>query len=440
MTANAFMSVSLEPPLVLISVDRRTKMCGLLHEGDALRRERPVRDPGGAVGSLCRAPGRDCRAELRWCVKDTPLVDGALAHFVARVVRSYWGGDHSLFLGRVEYARQGAGHAAALPRRAATRGSVPMAIVVGVVGDSGAGKTTLTRGLVRVLGDSHVTHVSADDYHRYDRSRARELGVTPLHPDSNHLDILTQHLSHLRRGEPVLKPVYSHRDGRVPAAGVRAPVDLPRGRGPAQLPHRDAAHRCTTCACTVAPPEELRRAWKLKRDCTRRGYTTDEVLAELDRRQADAEVRRPAARARRHRGGLRAERRGDPAHLDADVILRDTLPHPDLSPLLDGSGRPALIKREREWLLRIPGDLDPAHAAELEEAVWERMSFASHLRIRRLGEFTVGTDLLRSDSLALVQLLILYHVVTARAALAIGGSPPRAEPRWATGADSALHA
>jgi len=33
MTANAFMSVSLEPPLVLISVDRRTKMCTMLHEG-----------------------------------------------------------------------------------------------------------------------------------------------------------------------------------------------------------------------------------------------------------------------------------------------------------------------------------------------------------------------------------------------------------------------
>jgi phosphoribulokinase len=88
----------------------------------------------------------------------------------------------------------------------------------------------------------------------------------------------------------------------------------------------------------------------------------------------------------------------------------------------------------------VPGDLDPAHAAELEEAVWERMSFASHLRIRQLGEFTVGTDLFRSDSLALVQLLILYHVVTARAALSIGGSPPRADPRFPTGADSALHA
>ncbi len=31
MTANAFMSVSLQPPLVLISVDGRTKMCTLLH-------------------------------------------------------------------------------------------------------------------------------------------------------------------------------------------------------------------------------------------------------------------------------------------------------------------------------------------------------------------------------------------------------------------------
>jgi len=42
-------------------------------------------------------------------VRETPLVEGALAHLVARVVRSYWGGDHSLFLGQVEYVRYGEG-------------------------------------------------------------------------------------------------------------------------------------------------------------------------------------------------------------------------------------------------------------------------------------------------------------------------------------------
>jgi phosphoribulokinase len=311
---------------------------------------------------------------------------------------------------------------------------VPRAIVVGVVGDSGAGKTTVTRGLTRVIGDTHVTHISADDYHRYDRRQRRELAVTPLHPDSNHLDILTQHLTHLRRGEPILKPVYSHQTGEFePPAYVR-PAKFLLVEGLLNF-HTETLRSLHDVRVVLAPPEDLRRAWKLKRDCTRRGYTTDEVLAELDNRQTDAEAYVQPQRAFADIVVAFSSR------LDADVILRDTLPHPDLSPLLDGSERgPALIKREREWLLRIPGNLDPAHAAELEEAVWQRMSFASHLRIRRLGEFTVGMDLHRSDSLALVQLLILYHVVTARAALSIGGSPPRADPRFPTGADSALHA
>ena len=105
MTANAFMSVSLEPPLVLISVDRRTRMCGLLHEGRTY-----------GVSVLCesqshlsdRFAGRPGGADVEprfEIVHDTPLVEGALAHFVAKISRSYWGGDHSLFLGAVEYAR-----------------------------------------------------------------------------------------------------------------------------------------------------------------------------------------------------------------------------------------------------------------------------------------------------------------------------------------------
>ena len=43
----------------------------------------------------------------------------------------------------------------------------------------------------------------------------------------------------------------------------------------------------------------------------------------------------------------------------------------------------------------------------------------------RLGEFTIGTELHRSESLALVQLLVLYHLVTARAAVALGAAGTR---------------
>ena len=110
MTANAFMSVSLEPPLVLISVDRRTKMCGLLHEGSTYGVSVLCESQSTLSDRFAGRPGSE-GAEPRFdLIHDTPLVEGALAGFVSKVVRSYWGGDHSLFLGRVEYAhtREGA--------------------------------------------------------------------------------------------------------------------------------------------------------------------------------------------------------------------------------------------------------------------------------------------------------------------------------------------
>jgi flavin reductase (DIM6/NTAB) family NADH-FMN oxidoreductase RutF len=109
MTANAFMSVSLEPPLVLISVDRRTKMCGLLHEGQRYGVSVLCQTQAALSDRFAGRSGEDLPEPRFDLVRETPLVDGALAHFVARVEKSYWGGDHSLFLGRVEYARQNPG-------------------------------------------------------------------------------------------------------------------------------------------------------------------------------------------------------------------------------------------------------------------------------------------------------------------------------------------
>lgn len=313
-------------------------------------------------------------------------------------------------------------------------------IVLGVVGDSGVGKTTLTRGLTRMLGEDEVARISADDYHRYERAERRQRDVTPLHPEANHLDILTQHLQHLRRGEAVLKPHYDHRDGTLGRPVYVQPARFLLVEGLLNF-HTEALRSAHDVRVYVAPPEELRRGWKLKRDCTRRGYTTDEVLRELDRRERDvAEFISPQRAYADITVSFRPGRARDPAHLDADVILRDTLVHPDLSPLLDEEGDgPTLVRREQDLLVRIPGDIAADRAAAIEETVWERMSFANHLRVRRLGEFTVGTDLHRSESLALVQLLVLYHLVWARAAVTTGGVPLRPETRRPTGSDSALH-
>ncbi len=110
MTANAFMSVSLEPPLVVISVDRRSKMHQLLYEGRHYGINVLADDQQALSDRFAGRPGSEVAGEPAFVqVHETPLVEGALAHLVARVERSYWGGDHSLFLGRVEYARYGIG-------------------------------------------------------------------------------------------------------------------------------------------------------------------------------------------------------------------------------------------------------------------------------------------------------------------------------------------
>jgi phosphoribulokinase len=308
---------------------------------------------------------------------------------------------------------------------------MPRPVILGVVGDSAAGKTTITRGLVRVLGEEHVAHICTDDYHRYDRKQRSELGITPLQPDCNYLDIIAQHLAHLRRGEPILKPVYRHQDGTFgPPVYVRPErFTLIEGLFGYYLPEMRDVYDVRVF---LSPPEDVRRRWKVQRDCSRRGYTTDQVLAELDRREPDSDAFiRPQGR---HADMLvsfmppEGEQHHDQTQLDAELTLCDGLPHPDLTPFVNGEPDGlTLVERGGARTLRIPGRIEPEHAAAIEEAIWERMHFATHLRARRLGEFTIGTELQRSESLALVQLLILYHLVTAKAAIALGGAGVRSD-------------
>jgi flavin reductase (DIM6/NTAB) family NADH-FMN oxidoreductase RutF len=109
MTANAFMSVSLQPPLVLISIDRRARMGGLLHEGTRFGVSVLEAKQTGLSDRFAGRVADELPEATFEIVHETPLVEGALAHLVAHVVRSYWGGDHSLFLGQVEFARYGEG-------------------------------------------------------------------------------------------------------------------------------------------------------------------------------------------------------------------------------------------------------------------------------------------------------------------------------------------
>jgi phosphoribulokinase len=297
-------------------------------------------------------------------------------------------------------------------------------IILGVVGDSATGKTTLTKGLVEILGRENVTHIGMDDYHCYDRTERKEHEITPLDPACNYMDIIGQHLGHLRKGEPILKPVYQHGDGTFGRPDYVKPQGFVLIEGLLGYHTTELASNFDV-RVYLAPPEELRRDWKVKRDTTKRGYTEEQVLAELDTREPDSEA---FIRPQRSRADIvvcfQAGAHDDPDHLDAVLTLRDGLPHPDLSSLADehGSDPIPVEQGSSERKIHIPGDIDRDRGAAIEEAIWEQMHFARHLRTEQLGMFAVGTDEAhRSESLAITQVLILYHLVTAKATAAVGG-------------------
>jgi phosphoribulokinase len=302
-------------------------------------------------------------------------------------------------------------------RRAGPDVSRRRPVMIAIAGDSAAGKTTLTRGLVEALGPGRCVSLCTDDYHRYDRAERRELPFTALHPDCNHLEIMEQHLQLLATGSPILKPVYDHATGELvrPELVEPAPIVIVEGLFPL---HSRLARACFDVTVYLDPPEEIRREWKIARDTGKRGYSTESVLAELDRRETESEahIRPQRANADLVVRFAPIESRDDPADtpLSATVMLRPTIGHPDLSGVMaPGLTRAMHLKLERDpdgrpvESLHVHGYVPHEESVAVEKAIWTALGDPDTDTPECLGRVGDG----RSEPLAIAQLLLLYHLM-----------------------------
>ncbi len=101
MTANAFTSVSLDPPLVLVSVANQARMHRHLVENPRFGVNVLSEDQLAYAWNFAGRPQEGLQPSFLWR-HEVPLLTNALAHFVCAVETSYPGGDHTLFLSRVE--------------------------------------------------------------------------------------------------------------------------------------------------------------------------------------------------------------------------------------------------------------------------------------------------------------------------------------------------
>lgn len=102
LTINSFASVSLEPPLILWSLDKASDRFGALMAVNRFA----VNMLGGEARELAQLLARKGQSglggeTLRTSALGLPLLACAIAHFECSVEHRYDGGDHVIFVGRV---------------------------------------------------------------------------------------------------------------------------------------------------------------------------------------------------------------------------------------------------------------------------------------------------------------------------------------------------
>jgi phosphoribulokinase len=186
-------------------------------------------------------------------------------------------------------------------------------VMVGVAADSGCGKSTFLRRVLGALGTEvkpghtaigdMLTVICLDDYHINDRAGRKATSLSALDARENDFALMGAQIEALKQGKAIYKPIYNHDTGNKDAPELIEPnkVFVVEGLHPIY----DAKARSQLdLSLYIDIVNEVKFAWKVQRDVAERGWTEEQVQADIQKRLPDF-----AAYV-------------DPQKKDADVILR----------------------------------------------------------------------------------------------------------------------
>jgi phosphoribulokinase len=186
-------------------------------------------------------------------------------------------------------------------------------VMIGVAADSGCGKSTFLRRILGALGTEvtpghtaigdMMTVICLDDYHINDRAGRKVTGLTALDTKENDFELMNAQMAALKAGKAINKPIYNHDTGAKDPPELIEPNKVVVIEG--LHPIYDAGVRKTLdLGIYIDIVDDVKFAWKVQRDVAERGWTEEQVRADIEKRIPDftAYV--------------------DPQKADADVILR----------------------------------------------------------------------------------------------------------------------
>ena len=159
--------------------------------------------------------------------------------------------------------------------------------VIGVAGESAAGKDTCSDAIKGLFGDHSVATLAGDDYHLWDRQKPMWQVMTHLNPMANDLEAFTNDLVALTDGKSIIARHYDHQTGKMskPVCIKSNDFIIASGLHALYLP---TLRECYSLTIYLDIDERLRRHFKLKRDVHQRGHRAESVLSSFERREPDS--------------------------------------------------------------------------------------------------------------------------------------------------------
>jgi len=168
------------------------------------------------------------------------------------------------------------------------------ATVIGVGGDSGAGKSTVVASLCALIGsdpnnlEKDTLVIESDGEHKWERGSQQWETFTHLNPMANDLYQQAEHIRRLKTGHATFRSDYDHSTGTF----------LP----PKRIEPRSFLILCglhlfflpklrvlTDIKLFLDTEQPLREHWKILRDTQERGYTPEVAKMQFEARLADGE-------------------------------------------------------------------------------------------------------------------------------------------------------
>lgn len=153
-------------------------------------------------------------------------------------------------------------------------------LIIGICGGTGSGKTTVVNKILNILPEDHVAILSQDSYYKDNSNISIEerKHINFDHPNAIEFDLLFEHITALKNGQSIEKPVYSYITCTRSSETIHIPSkDVILIEGILLFSDERIRNICNVKVFVDAPSDE-RLLRVIKRDIIERGRNVEQTL------------------------------------------------------------------------------------------------------------------------------------------------------------------